>query len=147
MERKREDTHTAGQYCQCVVCVCGEGEQRGRRGKGGGRGSSVSQRTYMSKALRDRIGFSFIWEVVSIVKVISRNSQPSLSRGKLYFLREITTQPTCGSHGIGHGWGGVRRIEDDELWLQDRGLSADGSFLWNEGKMAWDNTNSRDWIL
>lgn len=70
----------------------------------------------MSEAPRDRTGLSFIREVVSIAKVISRNSQPSLSRGKLHLLREIARQPTCGagvrigSHGISAGRGSEEEL-------------------------------------
>lgn len=45
------------------------------------------------------------------VKVISRHSQSSLSRGKLDFLRKLATQPTRGAgvrfdgHGVNAGHG------------------------------------------
>lgn len=67
------------------------------------------------------------------MKVISRNPQPSLSRGKLDFLREIATQPTCGavvrfdSLGVSAGCGSEEESGEQKtvssVGLQDRGLS------------------------
>lgn len=60
--------------------------------------------------------------MVSIVKAISRNSQPSLSRGKLQFLREIARQGTCEAavrRGVSAGRG-----SEEELGM---GI-ADGKF-------------------